>query len=257
MLELHPLLAFSDNYIWAICDDAGNVVVVDPGDATVVEQWLGEYHHCLRAILVTHHHADHIGGVRELRARHRAPVYAPDDPRIADADRRLVDGDRVTLESPALNLAVLAVPGHTRSHIALVGGGWLFCGDTLFSLGCGRLFEGSPAQMLASLDRLAALPGDTAVCCAHEYTLANARFAMHVDPDNPSLQSRIAEIERLRAQSRPTLPVTLASERACNPFLRVDSAAVRAALAKHCGRPVEDRIEAFAELRAWKDGFRG
>lgn len=256
MLELHALNAFSDNYIWAISDASGNVAVVDPGDPAVVEHWLAAGNRRLCAILVTHHHADHIGGVGELRKRHAARVFAPDDPRIDEADRRLADGDELILDQPALRLAVLAVPGHTRSHIAFFGSGWLFCGDTLFSLGCGRLFEGTPTQMLASLDRLAALPGDTAVCCAHEYTLGNAQFALRVDPDNRDLQARAAEVELLRAQSRPTLPVALANERACNPFLRVHSAAVRAAIEARIGRPPADRSETFGALRAWKDTFR-
>jgi hydroxyacylglutathione hydrolase len=149
----------------------------------------------------------------------------------------------------------MAVPGHTTSHVAFVGHGHLFCGDTLFSLGCGRLFEGSPAQMLASLDRLSALPDDTRVCCGHEYTLANAAFARVVDPDNPALRRRTEDAAAMRQADRPTLPSSLAGERACNPFLRVDTAPVRAAIAAHLGHPPADRVDAFAALRRWKDGF--
>jgi len=152
---------------------------------------------------------------------------------------------------------VIAIPGHTRSHLAFAGLGLLFCGDTLFSLGCGRLFEGTPAQMLASLDRLAALPDDTLVCCAHEYTEANGRFARAAEPDNAARDQRLAEVARLRAAGQPSLPSTLGSERACNPFLRSDLPALRDRLRSQRGLASNDRIEAFAALREWKDGFRG
>jgi hydroxyacylglutathione hydrolase len=164
------------------------------------------------------------------------------------------NGDRV--ERDGWRFEVLAVPGHTVSHIAFSGHGHLFCGDTLFSLGCGRLFEGTPAQMLASLDRLAALPDDTRVCCGHEYTLANAAFAGVVDPDNPALRRRTEDATTMRQSGQPTLPSTIADERAANPFLRVDDAAVRTAVAARLGRDLVDRVETFAELRRWKDGFR-
>ncbi len=156
-----------------------------------------------------------------------------------------------------MGFRVLELPGHTRSHVGYAADGVVFCGDTLFSLGCGRLFEGTPAQMLASLDRLAALPGETRVCCTHEYTLANSAFALAVDPGNPDLQSRVMQARAQRATGTPSLPTTLASERACNPFLRSRDPALRDVLARHAGQPVADDIEAFALLRRWKDGFRG
>jgi hydroxyacylglutathione hydrolase len=170
-------------------------------------------------------------------------------------------GDGDVVEAGPWRFSVLEIPGHTRSHIAFHGGhagatGLLFCGDTLFSLGCGRLFEGTPAQMLGSLRRLAALPGDILVCCGHEYTVSNAAFAVAVDPGNAALRERARQARAMRAAGEPTLPVTLASERACNPFLRSEDAAVRAAIEAHAGRPLERDIDAFAELRRWKDGFR-
>jgi hydroxyacylglutathione hydrolase len=276
-MRLDPLPAFDDNYIWTLGDAVGRSLIVDPGDAAPVFAAADRgLQPC--AVLITHHHADHIGGLRALLERWpRLPVYAPEDERISQATHRVGDGDRVLIDGMGVDAAgvdsavvdgdsgwafeVIAVPGHTRSHIAYFGriGGrhLLFCGDTLFSLGCGRLFEGTPGQMLASLDRLAARPADTLVCCTHEYTLSNAAFASVVDGDNPTLRLRIAEARAARADGRPTLPTTLAEERAANPFLRSDNEAVRNAVAEHIGRTPVDRLDTFTQLRLWKDGFRG
>jgi hydroxyacylglutathione hydrolase len=254
-MRLTALPAFEDNYIWALVDDEGNAVVVDPGDAAPVlaASDLGLWP---AGVLLTHHHPDHCGGVAALRERWPTlPVFAPDDPRIPHATERVGEGSRFRLNN--WDFSVLAVPGHTLSHIAFHGAeGHLFCGDTLFSLGCGRLFEGTPAQMLESLERLAALPGTSAVCCGHEYTLANAAFARAVDPANDALRRRTEEAQAMRNAGRPTLPSTLATELATNPFLRVDTPTVRTAVARRLGREPADRVETFAELRRWKDGFR-
>ncbi|MFT3805369.1 hydroxyacylglutathione hydrolase [Arenimonas sp.] len=255
MLSLRPLPAFEDNYIWTLATGDGRAVVVDPGDAEVV---LREMQAGLRpvAILVTHHHPDHIGGLERLMATGDLPCYAPDDARIPIATRRVGAGDTVVVEALDLSFDVFDVPGHTRSHIAFRADEWLFCGDTLFSLGCGRLFEGTPAQMLGSLDRLSALPDDTLVCCTHEYTEANGRFARAAEPDNPARDRYLEHVGGLRAAARPSLPSTVGIERACNPFLRTDEPGLRASIERHCGRKLDSRLEAFAELRAWKDGFR-
>lgn len=252
-MHLIPLPALADNYIWLLHDDDGNAIVVDPGDALVVEQALAARRLRLRAILLTHHHHDHIGGVQALRARHDVPVHAPVDERIGTATARVRDGDRIELAEPCVRFEVIAIPGHTLSHVAYVGAGLLLCGDTLFSLGCGRLFEGSPAQMLASLDRLSRLQGETLVCAGHEYTEANGRFALTIEPANPDLQQRLQEVAALRARQQPTLPVPLARELATNPFLRVDAAAVIAWCARQGAG--DNRVDRFATMRRAKDGF--
>jgi hydroxyacylglutathione hydrolase len=232
MLQVSPVRAFSDNYIWLIRApaDPAAAVVVDPGDDRPVEQALQAQGLQLGAILVTHHHADHVGGVRALAARHGAPVFGPAREKMPCAVQALDDGGKASLENLGLEFDVLAVPGHTLGHIAYAGHGTLFCGDTLFSAGCGRLFEGTPAQMLDSLDRLAALPDATRVFCAHEYTLSNLKFAAVVEPGNGHVRDTLADVQQRRDRDEITLPSTLGRERLINPFLRSREPAVRAAL---------------------------
>jgi hydroxyacylglutathione hydrolase len=257
MPTLTALTAFDDNYIWVLASDEGGAVIVDPGDAAPV---LAAAQQGLKpaAVLLTHHHDDHIGGVAGLLAQWPdLAVIAADDERIATATRKVSDGE--AFDAAGIPFRAIRVPGHTRSHVAFhrqAPGGELFSGDTLFSLGCGRLFEGTPAQMLASLETLAALPDDTPVCCGHEYTLSNAAFALTVEPGNAALQQRAAQVRQLRAAGRPTLPVDLASERATNPFLRVDVPQVAQSVDAWLGAAAADRVETFAALRRWKDGFR-
>jgi hydroxyacylglutathione hydrolase len=254
-MHLQPLPALTDNYIWTLADDHGRGLVVDPGDAAPVLRATDEGLIPV-AVLLTHHHADHIAGTAALLGRWPdLPVHAPVDERIELPCHRVAEGDRVSVLEWSFD--VLEIPGHTRSHIAYVGQGHLFCGDTLFSLGCGRMFEGTPAQMLASLDKLAALPPATRVCCGHEYTLANAAFARVVDPENPALRQRTEDATAMHDTGRPTLPSTLADELAANPFLRVDDPTVGSAVARHEGAIAGDRVDTFAALRRWKDGFRG
>lgn len=259
-MTLVPLPAFADNYIWML-HDGSHAIVVDPGDAQPVFDALARHKLQLAAILVTHHHADHTGGVGALHAATGARVWGPARERIPEPYTPLVQGD--VADALGLRFEVIDVPGHTAGHIAYFlpaapsQAPLLFCGDTLFSGGCGRLFEGTPAQMLASLDALAALPGDTRVCCAHEYTLSNLRFAQAVEPANAELTQYNARCENLRAKGQPTLPSQLAIERQVNPFLRSREASVLRAVRAHA-ELAADAAEAdvFAALRQWKNDFR-
>jgi hydroxyacylglutathione hydrolase len=258
MLQVSPVRAFSDNYIWLIRapGDAKSVVVVDPGDARPVEAALERYGLDLRAILVTHHHGDHVGGVGELAKRHGAPVWGPARETLPCDAQPLDDGELLTIEPLGLEFSVMAVPGHTLGHIAFAGHGALFCGDTLFSAGCGRVFEGTPAQMFESLERLAALPDDTRIYCAHEYTLSNLRFAAAAEPGNLDVRDALAQVAALRDRDEITLPSTLGRERRINPFLRCREPSLEASAAHHAGRAMTDPAQTFATIRSWKDGFR-
>ncbi len=251
-MRLLAVPALADNLIWLLADDDGRALAVDPGESEPVEAALAERGWRLEAILLTHHHHDHIGGAAALAARHGADIVAPADDRIAIATRRVGDGDVVQAASTAFR--VMAIPAHTRSHIAFVSDQHLFCGDTLFSLGCGRLFEGTPAQLHVALTSLAALPEKLRLCCGHEYTEANARFARAVDPDNAVRDGWMAEVARRRAAGHSSLPSTIAIERDANPFLRVDSPAIRASLRAR-GEDSDDAVQRLGALRRWKDGF--
>lgn len=258
MLQVSPVRAFSDNYIWLIHApaDPSAVVAVDPGDARPVEAELAHRGLSLRAILLTHHHGDHVGGVRELTAAHGVPVWGPAREDLACEAQPLDEGDVVHLEQLGLEFDVMAVPGHTLGHIAYRGHGALFSGDTLFSAGCGRLFEGTPQQMFDSLERIAALPDDTVVYPTHEYTLANLRFAVAVEPGNAAARDALATVGALRERDEISLPTRLGRERQINPFLRSREAAVRAAAEQQAGQPLASPAEVFAVVRRWKDGFR-
>lgn len=248
-----PLPAFNDNYIWLL-HLGRKAVVIDPGDAQVVERALTEHDLRLETVLLTHHHADHVGGVERLRTKTGALAIGPDDARIP-RDRTVAEGDAVALFGDALKLDVLAVPGHTETHVAYYGGDMLFCGDTLFSAGCGRLLGGTASQLYRSLLRLSALPEQTRVYCTHEYTLSNLRFAQAVEPRNPERDAWASHCEALRQRDLPTLPSTIARERQINPFLRVDQAQIAAALDSRAGVPLASDEARFAALRAWKDVF--
>ncbi len=278
-----PVPAFKDNYVWLLTSDhehahSGNraAAVVDPGDAAPVEAALAEHGLTLRAILLTHHHPDHVGGVRALLDARRGQdiaVYGPAGEAIDGVTQLLKGGDRIALDALDLRFEAIDIPGHTRGHIAYYGGPagmteddadddahdhgkpMVFCGDTLFAAGCGRLFEGTPQQMHASLSRLAALPSNTRVYCGHEYTVANLRFARAVEPDSAALIARERAAIATRERGAPTLPSTIALERATNPFLRSDQPAVRkAADAKRPGAGAS-AIETFTAIRQWKDSF--
>lgn len=261
-LTLTPLPAFDDNYLWLL-DDGREALVVDPGDAAPVAAALDARGLTLAGILLTHHHGDHVGGVNALRPRLAGPVFGPLHEPMPEPLQRLRGGDIVELLG--LQFSVLDVPGHTAGHIAYFAaeagreGPLLFCGDTLFSAGCGRLFEGTAAQMHASLRSLAALPAETRVCCAHEYTLSNLRFARAVDPDNAALAAYAAWCEAERAAGRPTLPARMGQEVLINPFLRCEQAPLRDAARRHAPSTLmaaPEPVDVFATLREWKNGFQ-
>lgn len=259
MAAIIPIPAFADNYVWLLREGRA-AVVVDPGDAVPVQAYLDREGLELAAIVATHHHGDHVGGIEALVARRHVQVYGPAKEAIPARTRALREGDGVVLDALGLELVVLDVPGHTAGHIAYTGhvadAPVLFCGDTLFAAGCGRIFEGTPATMWASLQKLAALDPATRVFCAHEYTLANLRFAAAVEPANTALAQRQARDAARREQGQPTVPSTIADELATNPFLRAGESAVRAAAEAHAGHSLDGDVAVFAELRAWKNGYR-
>ncbi len=261
--RIHPISAFRDNYIWTLLggggrgEEEGKACVVDPGDAGPVLDFLAAEGLRLTDILITHHHWDHTGGLPALIEKHRPRVHGPAG--IDDVERVLTEGDRV--EILGVDFDVLEVPGHTLDHIAYFHDGGrhdtpiLLCGDTLFAAGCGRLFEGAPAQMLTSLRKLAAMPPATAVYCTHEYTMANLDFAAAAEPSNQRLRTRIAEEQRKRDSGLPTLPSSIELELATNPFLRCGRPELAASAARRLGRRAADETEVFAAIRQWKDQF--
>jgi hydroxyacylglutathione hydrolase len=251
-LDIVGLPAFADNYIWVLRRGT-SVACVDPGDAAPLLDYLQTTGTRLAAILVTHHHHDHVDGIADILDRHAAPVYGPAAENIPGVSQAIAGGDRVELAELGEAFDVLALPGHTRGHVAYYRRGMLFCGDTLFGAGCGRLFEGTAAQMHASLARIKALPPDTRIYCAHEYTAANLRFAAAVEPGNAAVRARIDAVARLRERRQPTVPSLLSEELATNPFLREDAPEVVSAAAARLGRQPASPVEAFASIREWKN----
>ncbi len=253
-LIVHAIPAFSDNYIWLFHQSGENkAYVVDPGDATPVLEALDNLLLNLEGILITHHHSDHVGGISQLLSSQPVPVYGPNGiPQVTDI---LVDGDTLAITNTLFQ--VMEIPGHTLDHIAYFNAheSLLFCGDTLFANGCGRLFEGTPEQMSHSLSTLASLPMETKVYCAHEYTQANTKFALTVEPENQLLRQRAKEIDILRANNIPTIPTTIGAELATNPFLRVNERSIQQAASRYCHHTIANETEAFTQIRRWKDEF--
>jgi hydroxyacylglutathione hydrolase len=252
MVDVVPLKALQDNYVWTLRNRT-HAAVVDPGEAGPVLAYLASENLTLAAILATHHHADHVGGIPALLEKWRVPVFGPKKEPIATLTNPVGGGDSVEIPELGAKFEVIDIPGHTRAHIAYYGLESLFCGDTLFACGCGRVFEGTPAQMLASLSKLATLPDATRVYCGHEYTVANIEFARKVDPGNVALAARERTARALRAAGKPTLPSTLGEERATNPFLRAAEPAVIESANKYLGARVSDPVQVFAAIRDWKN----
>ncbi len=252
--KINAIPAFQDNYIWVIEQPGKGCCVVDPGDARPVLDWLEKSSQQLTTILLSHQHMDHIGGVEQLVETTGAEVFGPDDPRMPASSQPVSEGSK--LQVCGVEFEVLEVPGHTSTHIAFYSAstGVLFCGDTLFSLGCGRIFEGSPEQMLASLDKLATLPDSTQVYCTHEYTQANGKFALVVEPGNQRLIQRCRQVDEMRSNGEASLPSNILLERQTNPFLRCEQAAVIAAARQQNGN-ANSRLEVFTAIRHWKDNF--
>ncbi|AOE49366.1 hydroxyacylglutathione hydrolase [Kangiella sediminilitoris] len=252
-----PVEAFNDNYIWLIiAPDGHSAAVVDPGDANPVIEYLDQHRLALDTILVTHHHHDHIGGVKKLKARYGCRVVAPRHDQHSFSDQDLTEGDEVSILDDTYRFKVLEVPGHTMGHIAFYGHGAVFCGDTLFKAGCGRMFEGTPPIFHQSLKKLANLPAETKVYCAHEYTLTNLKFAQTVEPDNEAIRNAIEESQALRASNKPTLPSTIGEELTFNPFLRCEQESVQKAAENAGGdKTFSDPVRTFATIRQLKDNF--
>lgn len=257
-LKIHPLPAFRDNYIWIIHNTV-HAAIVDPGDASPVIGYLNEKQLHPTAILITHHHSDHTGGNLQLLEHFDLPVYGPMHEKIATVNNPVRDGDRIQLKYLGLTLDVMEISGHTRGHIAYFAAtqpnNLLFCGDTLFSCGCGRIFEGTPRQMYNALQKLVSLPDNTLIYCAHEYTLGNIAFARTVEPGNADLQKLEQRVKEMRQLYLPTLPTDMATEKACNPFLRCQHPEIIRCVEQSSGRKLADPVDVFTALREWKNIF--
>lgn len=256
MNTIIPIKALGDNYIWLYANlDNNACFIVDPGDAEPVINTLSHHGFDLKAILITHHHFDHCAGVADLLNLFDIPVYAPRHEKINGATHLLAEGDTVTLPEVDASFEVLDIPAHTLGHIAYYGLGVLFTGDTLFTGSCGRLFEGTPQQLFDALSKLSNLPDETLVYCGHEYTESNLRFAARIEPDNKALQERIIEVTERRSKDLPTVPSTIACEKATNPFLRTHIASIRSVAQEHAGKKLSTPVDVLRELRRWKDHF--
>lgn len=254
MLKIFPIPAFEDNYIWIVHNEQ-HAIVVDPGDASPVCRYLDAHHLKLQAILVTHHHRDHIGGIQDLFELYNTPVYGPRHEKIPCMSHPLGEGDTVEIGELNFRMSVIDIPGHTLGHIAYLWDGGMFCGDTLFTCGCGKLFGGTAAQLYHSLQRLAIQPDETLVYCTHEYTEENIRFAVICEPGNSQLRQRELDTHALRAQDKPTLPSTIELEKATNPFLRCTEPEIIHNIEQKFGikLPAAEELEAFTALRKWRD----
>lgn len=253
-LTIHPIPAFSDNYLWIMHDEV-HAVVVDPGDAKPVLDYLQQHQLKLTDVLITHHHYDHIDGVNALIEACDCQVYAPADERLNFNHLTVREGDVVSLESLQLNFEVLETPGHTLTHVCYVDHNKLFCGDTLFSGGCGRMFEGTPEMFVNSLNKISGLPGHIKVYCTHEYTLSNLRFARQAEPENTALKQHEQTVKQWRMAKRPSLPSSLSLELQINPFLRTHHPTVQKRVIQHWNQACDDPVSCFALLRKWKDNF--
>ena len=254
MAIVHRVPAFRDNYIWLVANDCGECLAVDPGDPQVTIDALENLQLELAGLLITHHHHDHIGGISTLKQRFNIPVYGPAHEKIAGVTHTLKEGDRISILQN-LEFDVIEVPGHTAGHIAFCNKNHVFLGDTLFGAGCGRLFDGTAAQLHASLNKVAALPTSTRVYCAHEYTAANLKFARHVEPDNVAIAQRQTRTLELRSRNQATVPLSLGEEMQTNPFLRCHLPELHQTVQSHCGCSLPSTLAVFTELRRWKDGF--
>lgn len=255
-LQIYPLPILKDNYVWILMDEATQcAVIVDPGDAAPIEAFLIERQLTLCGVLITHHHWDHTNGLKDLIAAREIPVVGPAQETIPGITLPAKEGQAFTLPDFPVTFSVLDIPGHTLGHVAYLLPQRIFCGDTLFASGCGRLFEGTAQQLYDSLQKIAALPDDTAIFCAHEYTLNNLRFAALVEPDNAQVRERFQRVEMLRSNDLPSLPSLLADEKNTNPFLRCHIPAVIQSVEKYADRSLKNPVDVFTWLRKWKDRF--
>ncbi len=255
-VSVAPILAFNDNYIWTLIDDETRAaVVVDPGDADPVMQYLNAHQLKLVGILITHHHWDHTNGIDKLKATYQVPVYAPAKDNVSGVTHPVQDNETITIPHFPIHFRVIAIPGHTLGHCAYYSNEMIFCGDTLFAAGCGRLFEGTAEQMYSSLQKLAMLPANTKVYCGHEYTLSNLKFAKTAEPSNAHIEQRMTQVNALLEKQQPSLPSTIAEELKTNPFLRCDSEDLIQQVSNYISKPLATPVKVFAALRYWKDNF--